>query len=68
MTTRTALHRITVSRLRWDPATRAYVERRVREGKARGEAIRSLKRYVVRELYPLITALDRRAPALQRAA
>ena len=50
-----ALHRITLSRLRWDQATRDYVERRVRDGKTRREAIRCLKRYIARELYPLIT-------------
>jgi len=49
-----ALHRITLARLRWDPATRAYVERRVREGKTRREAVRCLKRYLARELYPLL--------------
>jgi transposase len=50
-----ALHRITLSRLRWNQATRDYVERRVHEGKTRREAIRCLKRYIARELYPLIT-------------
>jgi transposase len=50
-----ALHRITLSRLRWNQATRNYVERRVREGKTRREAIRCLKRYIARELYPLLT-------------
>lgn len=50
-----ALHRITLTRLRWDPTTRAYVERRVRDGKTRREAIRCLKRYIARELYPLLT-------------
>lgn len=50
-----ALHRITLSRLRWDQATRDYVERRVRQGKTRREAIRCLKRYIARELYPLLT-------------
>lgn len=49
-----ALHRVVLARLRWDPATRAYVERRVREGKTRREAIRCLKRYIARELYPLL--------------
>ena len=51
-----ALHRITLSRLRWDPATRDYAERRARDGKTRREAIRCLKRYIARELYPLITS------------
>ena len=34
------------------PATRAYVERRTKEGKSKAEIIRCLKRYVAREVYP----------------
>lgn len=49
-----ALYRIVLTRLRWDPATRAYLDRRIREGKTRREAIRCLKRYVAREVYPLL--------------
>jgi hypothetical protein len=37
-----------------DPATRAYIERRVREGKSTREAVRCLKRYVARHLYRLL--------------
>ena len=58
-----ALHRITLARLRWDPTTRAYVERRVRDGKTRREAIRCLKRYIARELYPLLTTPASRPPS-----
>ena len=50
-----ALYRIALSRLRWDPQTRAYLTRRITEGKTRREAIRCLKRYIARELYQLIT-------------
>jgi hypothetical protein len=32
------------------PATRAYVERRTKEGKSKAEIIRCLKRYVAREV------------------
>jgi len=49
-----ALWRIVMVRMVSDPATRAYVERRVKEGKSKREAIRCLKRYVARELYPLL--------------
>jgi transposase len=52
-----ALYRIVLTRLRWDPDTRAYLDRRISEGKTRREAIRCLKRYVARELYPLLTAV-----------
>ncbi|CAI7977434.1 hypothetical protein FRAHR75_3500001 [Frankia sp. Hr75.2] len=43
-------------RLRWDPATQAYVERRTAEGKSKKEIIRCLKRYVAREIYKILTA------------
>jgi transposase len=46
-----ALWRIVITRLSYDPATRRYLERRCAEGKTKTEAIRCLKRYVARELY-----------------
>ena len=46
-----ALWRIVFTRMRSDPATRAYVERRTKEGKSKAEIIRCLKRYVAREVY-----------------
>jgi transposase len=46
-----ALWRIVITRLSCDPATRSYVERRMKEGRSKLEAIRCLKRYVARELY-----------------
>ncbi len=49
-----ALCMILIARLRWDLRTRAYIDRRVSEGKTRREAIRCLKRYAVRELDDLI--------------
>ena len=53
-----ALYRVVLSRLRWDPRTRAYAERRTKEGLSKKEIIRCLKRYVARELYLLITSND----------
>lgn len=50
-----ALWRIVMVRLRWDPVTRAYVDRRVAEGKTRREAMRCLKRYVARDIYRFLT-------------
>jgi transposase len=50
-----ALWRIVLVRLRWDPTTRAYVERRVSEGKTRREAMRCLKRYIARDIYKILT-------------
>jgi transposase len=46
-----ALHVIALSRLRHDPATRAYAERRRAEGKTDREIKRCLKRYIGRQLY-----------------
>jgi transposase len=50
-----ALYTIVLTRLRWNPDTRAYLQRRITEGKTRREAIRCLKRYIARELYQIIT-------------
>ena len=49
-----ALHMILVTRKRSHPATIAYIERRIQEGKTRREATRSLKRYLARKLYRLL--------------
>ncbi len=49
-----ALWRIAICRMSNDPRTRAYVERRAKEGLGKGEIIRVLKRYVAREVYPLL--------------
>jgi transposase len=49
-----ALHTITLSRLRWDPATQAYARRRTAEGKTARETKRCLKRYIARDLYRLL--------------
>jgi transposase len=46
-----ALWRIVITRLSYDPDTRRYVQRRCAEGKTKTEAIRCLKRYIARELY-----------------
>lgn len=46
-----ALHTIVLTRMRCDPATRAYAERRRAEGKTTREIRRILKRYTTRQLY-----------------
>lgn len=51
-----ALWTIAMVRMRSDARTRAYVARRSAEGLSTKEIQRCLKRYVVRELYPLILA------------
>jgi transposase len=47
-----ALWRIVITRMSSHPPTRAYVERRTKEGRSKTEIIRCLKRYVAREVYP----------------
>ncbi|MFF7242072.1 IS110 family transposase [Streptomyces collinus] len=49
-----ALYTITVSRMAWEPRTRAYVARRTAEGKTKTEIIRCLKRHIAREVYGLL--------------
>ena len=46
-----ALHNIAVCRLRYDPTTRAYAERRRNDGKTDREIRRCLKRYIARQLF-----------------
>ena len=50
-----ALHIIAIGRLRTDPATKAYVARRIAEGHSKLDAIRALKRYIAREVFHIIT-------------
>jgi transposase len=58
-----ALYRIVVVRLRHDPTTRAYMARRLGQGKTRREVIRCLKRYVAREAYAALSKLNADVPA-----
>ncbi len=51
-----ALHLIVLTRLRSDPATRAYAQRRRAEGKTNREIRRCLVRYVARQLDRLLEA------------
>jgi transposase len=56
-----ALHTIIVSRRKHHPATIAYIERRLAQGKSVREAIRTLKRYLARSLYRLLEAMPQPA-------
>jgi transposase len=49
-----ALHLVVLTRLRYDPATRAYAQRRRAQGKTNREIRRCLVRYVARQLYRLL--------------
>jgi transposase len=50
-----ALHTIAITRARVDPATRAYLDRKLAEGKTRTEAIRCLKRHLARRFHRLLS-------------
>ncbi len=54
--TNSALYRIALVRMRFDQPTREYVERRTAEGRTKKDIIRCLKRYIARQMYPLIRA------------
>ncbi len=46
-----AIHTIAVIRAKHQPETRAYLDRRIREGKTKREALRALKRHLSRDLF-----------------
>jgi transposase len=46
-----ALHTVILHRRQHDPATKAYIARRLAEGKSSRETTRMLKRYLARHLY-----------------
>jgi transposase len=51
-----ALHMVAICRLRMDPRTRAYSERRIAEGRSKREIIRCIKRYIAREVFTALKA------------
>jgi transposase len=51
-----ALHIATVVRLRYDPRSRAYADRRTTEGLSMPEIIRCQKRYLAREVFTALRA------------
>jgi hypothetical protein len=53
-----ALHKIAVVQGRCEPRARAYLERRQAEGKTRREALRCLKRHLVRVVFRLLRQAD----------
>ena len=52
-----ALWTIVITRMANHPPTRAYVERPTAAGLSKPEIIRCLKRYVAREVFPLVRAV-----------
>jgi hypothetical protein len=60
----TALHVIAITRGRWEPATRAYLQRKETEGKNRMEALRCLKRLLARHFHTSSYSHQQPWPAL----
>ena len=54
-----ALHNIALCRMRYDPDTRAYTDRRRADGKTDREIRRCLKRYIARQLYRQLESAGR---------
>jgi transposase len=52
-----AIHTIALSRSIHHPETRAYLDRRINEGKTSREAMRALKRHLSRRLFKLLTTV-----------
>ena len=50
------IHYIAVTRCRVDPDTRAFMAKRLAEGKTRKEAMRSLKRHISNRIYRTMMA------------
>ena len=63
-----ALHTIAVVRLRDDPLTRAYAQRRTVQGKNPREIKRCLKRIIARQLYKLLERYDQPAVEITHAS
>ena len=49
-----ALYHVAITKQRCDPATRAYIARRVADGKTEREAIRCIKRFLARRVWRLL--------------
>jgi transposase len=58
-----AFHRIAVTQARIHPQARAYLERKRAEGKSTREALRSLKRLLVRAVWQALRHSERMAPS-----
>lgn len=63
-----AIHIIAIGRLRLDPRTQDYIAKRVAAGNSKLEAIRSLKRYIAREVFGIIIRRNKQINQTQIAA
>jgi transposase len=58
-----AFHRIVVTQIRMHPPAKDYIARRIAEGKTKREAIRCLKRHLVRTVCNTMTPIPDETPA-----
>lgn len=63
-----ALNTVVITRMRTDPDTRAYVARRLAEGKTSKEIRRCLKRYTSRQIFRALTAAHHPPETITSAA
>lgn len=63
-----ALNTIVLTRMRTDPATRAYIDRRLAEGKTGKKIRRCLKRYTGRKIFRTLSAATPLPAVLASAA
>lgn len=63
-----ALNTIVLTRMRTDPGTRTYIERRLADGKTTKEIRRCLKRYVARQIFRTLAAAHPASEVIAPAA
>lgn len=63
-----AFHRIVLVRMKTHPETRAYIEKTLARGKTKRDAMRLLKRYLAREIFPILIAIQQRHTMARIAA
>ena len=62
------LYRIALTQARCSPEAKAYLARRMTEGKSRTEAVRALKRYIIRAIWRLWRECQREEERMPAAA
>lgn len=63
-----AFHRIVLVRMKTHQPTRDYVAKTLARGKTKRDAMRLLKRYLAREIFPVLLAIQRRHQTIPIAA
>lgn len=63
-----AFHRIVLVRMKKHAPTRDYVAKTLARGKSKRDAMRLLKRYVAREIFPILVAIQQRHQTTEIAA